>query len=106
MKLNNNNNKELYSKLINNNNNILNYSISDFKGYSIAINASLWLYQGIQQIIEHFIDNNLNDYLFYVDIILLKIKNFRIVGVEPVMIFNGKRNIIKVYSSFLLTFLF
>ena len=88
-------------------NSFISSSISEFKGLSIAINASFWLLQSLHSLIEDLLDQEMKDLLFYVDSILMRVRNFRIVGVEPVMVFNGKRNIIKVpFFSILCSFFF
>jgi hypothetical protein len=74
-------------------------SITDFKGMTIGINASHWLETSLVSTVEELIDHNFEDFMFYVDAILSKVRNFRIAGVEPVMVFEGKRNLLKVISS-------
>jgi hypothetical protein len=75
-------------------------SITDFKGLTIGINASSWLQKALSSSIEALIDNNFSDYMFYVDQILSKVRNFRIAGVEPVMVFEGRRTLLKVLFQF------
>jgi hypothetical protein len=71
-------------------------SITDFKGLTIGINVSSWLQKALSGSIEALIDNNFSDYMFYVDQILSKVRNFRMAGVEPVMVFEGRRTLLKV----------
>jgi hypothetical protein len=45
---------------------------------------------------EHLVDSKLMDYMLYVDFILSRTRNFRLAGVEPVMVFDGRREFTKV----------
>lgn len=74
-------------------------SITDFKGMTIGINSTNWLVKALLASMEGLIDNHFKDYMFYVDQILSKVRNFRIAGVEPVMVFEGRQNLLKVKPS-------
>jgi hypothetical protein len=74
-------------------------SITDFKGMTIGINASHWLEIALTATVEELINHNFEDFMFYVDALLSKVRNFRMAGVEPVMVFEGKRNLLKVFLS-------
>lgn len=41
-------------------------------------------------------DLDFKDHMFYADFLLYRTRNFRIAGVEPVMVFGGRRNNLKV----------
>ncbi len=41
-------------------------------------------------------DLNFQDNLLYVDFLITRTRNFRLCGVEPVLVFDGKRNALKV----------
>lgn len=78
-------------------------SITDFKGMTIGINASHWLETALVATMEELVDHNFEDFMFYVDAILAKVRNFRMAGVEPVMVFEGRRNLLKVLTPLCLS---
>lgn len=43
-------------------------------------------------------DLNFEEHLLYVDFLITRTRNFRLCGVEPVLVFDGKRNSLKVRS--------
>ena len=44
-------------------------------------------------------DLNFEEHLLYVDFLITRTRNFRLCGVEPVLVFDGKRNSLKVCVS-------
>ena len=71
--------------------------IGNFRGSRVAIDVSGWLHRGLYSVVEDYIDNcdGVKDNQFYVDYILNRIKGLRDVGVEPILVFDGKRNSLK-----------
>jgi hypothetical protein len=45
-------------------------------------------------------DLNFEDHMLYVDFLVTRTRNFRLCGVEPVLVFDGKRNHLKVLQLF------
>ena len=72
-----------------------NSEISEFAGQRIAVDASSWLHKGLYGAAEDYVDSNFSDNQLYVDFILTRVRQFMIMGVEPVMVFDGKRSILK-----------
>ena len=80
--------------------NTIGYSLSPgqitaFKGKKLAVDASGWLHKAIFACAEDSIDNDVDSQL-YVDFILGRAVTMQQVGVEPVMVFDGKRHRLKV----------
>ena len=69
--------------------------LQQLKGQRVAIDASGWLHKAIYAAAEDFIDTQFNDSQLYVDYILHRCKSMRDMGVEPVMVFDGKRHLLK-----------
>ncbi len=74
-------------------------SIGEFKGHRIAIDTRFWLQKAISTSIEEFVDSGL-DQLFYVDFMMARARNFRIAGIEPVFVFEGRPSAFKVTYSY------
>ena len=55
-----------------------------------------WLSKAVYYSTEEVVDANFKDYMFYVDFLLARTRKFRVAGVEPVMVFNGKSNPLSV----------
>ena len=53
-----------------------------------------WLHKGLYAAAEDFVDSGLDSEL-YVDFILARARNFLLNNVEPVFVFDGKKNILK-----------
>jgi len=70
-------------------------NIRDFKGKRICIDASGWMHKGLYGAAEDFVDSKFVDSQLYVDFILSRIRHFLTLGVEPVLVFDGKRNTMK-----------
>ena len=54
-----------------------------------------WLHKGLYSAAEDFVDSGFRDAQLYVDFIVSRARNFRNCGVEPVLVFDGKRNNLK-----------
>lgn len=63
---------------------------------SIAIDASGWLHKALYAVVEDYIDSGLQDSQLYVDFILMRINELKSFGINPVMVFDGKRSYLKV----------
>ena len=70
-------------------------NISEFAGQRIAIDASGWLHKGLYGAAEDYVDSNFFDNQLYVDFILSRVRHFLMMGVEPVVVFDGRRSILK-----------
>lgn len=73
--------------------------LGQFKGKRIAIDASGWLHKGIFTAAEDFVDSNFEDYQLYVDWIINRLRNMRDFGIEPVLVFDGKRSVLKAETQ-------
>jgi len=69
--------------------------LCDFKGQRVAIDASGWLHKAVFAVAEDMVDTQFNDSQLYVDYILYRAKAMRDMGVEPVLVFDGKRHLLK-----------
>ena len=94
------------------------FSLSELKGKRVAIDASgkcstnilthineslcyywlwiAWLHKAIFATAEESLDLDFEEHLLYVDFLITRTRNFRLCGVEPVLVFDGKRSILKV----------
>lgn len=70
-------------------------NISEFQNKSIAIDASGWLHKGLYAATEDFVDSGFVDNQLYVDYILMRIHELKSYGIEPVMVFDGRRSYLK-----------
>lgn len=103
--------------------------ITDFKGQRIAIDSSGWLHKGLFAAAEDIVDTGIDSELYF-DFLLARARNFILngiqtmnyctshtphveltetlprysIGVEPVFVFDGKRNNLKVtiYCQYIL----
>lgn len=55
-----------------------------------------WLHKAIFATAEESMDLGFEEHLLYVDFLITRTRNFRLCGVEPVMVFDGKRSCLKV----------
>ena len=82
--------------------------IKSFSGCRLAVDASGWLHKAVFATAEDFIMHafngritsernfdNANSQLF-VDVIISKVNMLRCHGIEPVLVFDGRRNTLKV----------
>ena len=74
---------------------VVDSNIREFKGKRVAIDASGWMHKGLYGVAEDFVDSKFVDSQLYVDFILSRIRHFHTLDVEPVLVFDGKRNIMK-----------
>jgi hypothetical protein len=65
----------------------------------VAIDASSWLHKALYVVAEDIVDSGFQDAQLYVDYILIRLNELRNCGVEPVMVFDGKRSHLKVSST-------
>jgi 5'-3' exonuclease len=71
-------------------------NISDFSGKRLAIDASGWLHKAVYTIAEDWVDSNCTDSQLYVDVIITRLKQLQSHNIVPIMVFDGKRNALKV----------
>ena len=71
-------------------------NIGDFSGKRLAIDASGWLHKAVFATAEDWVDSNCTDSQLYVDFVLTRVRNVQACGVTPIMVFDGKRNNLKV----------
>lgn len=70
--------------------------ITLFQGKRVAIDTSGWLHKGLFAVAEDFIDSEFEDHnQLYVDYIVFRVRSLRDLGVEPVLVFDGKRHLLK-----------
>eukprot|EP01035_Chromulina_nebulosa_P025593 gene25593-33415_t len=74
-------------------------NINEFKGMSIAVDASGWLHRGLYAAVEDIIDSNMKDSQLYVDFIIMRVTELKAYGVDPVLVFDGKRNYMKAETN-------
>lgn len=80
-------------------------SYDNFKGKSVAIDGSGiisyyvsyapsydagWIQKTLLSTIDELIDVDFADYKVYVDYMLVRIRNFRLHGIEPIVVFDGR----------------
>jgi hypothetical protein len=75
-------------------------NIGDFAGKRLAIDASGWLHKAVYTTAEDWIESNCGDSQLYVDVIITRLKQLQGLNITPVMVFDGKRNTLKVNSYF------
>jgi hypothetical protein len=73
-----------------------NFALCKLAGKRVAIDASSWLHKAIFATAAECLDLNFEEHLLYVDFIVTRTRNFRLCGVEPVLVFDGKRHHMKV----------
>lgn len=89
--------------------------IKSFSGCRLAVDASGWLHKAVFASAEDFIMHAIlqptsqifdgsNSELF-VDIMINKVCKLRGQGIEPIFIFDGRRNALKVNSTFFIAFM-
>jgi hypothetical protein len=61
-----------------------------------TIILTAWLHKAIFATAEESMDLDFGEHLLYVDFLITRTRNFRLCGVEPVLVFDGKRSILKV----------
>jgi hypothetical protein len=71
-------------------------SVAEYKGLSVGIDVSAWLLKALIGGSDQLVDLQFKDYMLYVDFILARTRNFRLSGVEPVMVFEGRKQYMKV----------
>lgn len=79
--------------------------LRDFANKRVAIDASGWLHKALYTVTEDLIDSNFVDNKLYVDQIIAKIRNIESCGLKVVMVFDGKRNNLKVSIPLLHTYI-
>lgn len=52
-----------------------------------------WILQALHSTLDITIDLKYEDYMFYVDFLICRARNFRLAGVEPIFVFAGERTI-------------
>lgn len=72
--------------------------LKDFVHKRVAIDASGWLHKALYTVTEDLIDSNFVDNKLYVDHIVAKVRNIESCGLKVVMVFDGKRNNLKVFD--------
>jgi 5'-3' exonuclease len=72
-------------------------NISDFAGKRLAIDASGWLHRALFAVAEDWVDSNCKDNQLYVDHVVSHAKFLLSRNVTPVLVFDGRRNILKVF---------
>ena len=70
---------------------VLFLSITQFELIFVA-----WLHKAIFATAEESMDLDFGEHLLYVDFLITRTRNFRLCGVEPVLVFDGKRSNLKV----------
>lgn len=78
-----------------------NFVLCNLAGKRVAIDASSWLHKAIFATAEESLDLNFEEHMLYVDFIVTRTRNFRLCGVEPILVFDGKRHRLKVLISLL-----
>jgi 5'-3' exonuclease len=73
-----------------------NFALCKLAGKRVAIDASSWLHKAIFATAAEYLDLNFEEHMLYVDFIVTRTRNFRLCGVEPVLVFDGKRHHMKV----------
>ena len=69
------------------------FPLERLKGKCLAIDASCWLRKSLSTVsIDDLISTDFVDYMLYVDFLLVRVRNFRMSGIEPVMVFDGRRH--------------
>ena len=71
-------------------------NINEYKNKTIAIDASGWLHKAVYATTEDWINSNCTDTQLYVDFMVTRIKNLQQCGIKVVLVFDGKRNHLKV----------
>jgi 5'-3' exonuclease len=69
--------------------------ISTFKGWKVAVDVSGWLHKGLYGAAEDLVDSNFVDSQLYVDYVLNRVAILQGMGIEPVLVFDGRRNCLK-----------
>ena len=69
--------------------------ISEYKGWKVAIDVSGWLHKGLYGAAEDFVDSGFVDSQLYVDYVLNRVAILQGMGIEPVLVFDGRRNCLK-----------
>lgn len=72
-------------------------NINDYKNKRIAVDASGWLHKALYATTEDWINSDCTDTQLYVDFMITRVKNLQQCGVNVVLVFDGKRNHLKVY---------
>ena len=71
-------------------------NIADFAGKRLAVDASGWLHKAVYATAEDWVDSNCTDSQLYVDFLITRVKNLQSCNITPVLVFDGKRNTLKV----------
>lgn len=73
--------------------------MKDFRGMRVAVDASSWLHKALYVVCEDIVDSGFQDAQLYVDYILIRLNELKSCGIDPVLVFDGKRSHLKVSCS-------